>query len=152
MIMMINFLMTATTVCIGLLVGVEFAVSAFVNPVLWALQPSAQGAATRLFARRLGRAMPPWYIASFVLLIIAAIVRHHQSGQILLIAASVIWATVILLTILFLVPINNRMAQLSPEAVASGELREHRKWDALHRLRVVALTASMVCFLLASYL
>jgi uncharacterized membrane protein len=149
---MISFLILVTTVCIGLLVGVEFAVSAFVNPVLWTLEPSAQAAAIRLFARNLGRAMPPWYIASFVLLIIAAIVQRHQSGQILLVAASVIWAAVILLTILFLVPINNRMAQLSGETVSNQTLREHRKWDALHRLRVVALTAAMVCFLLAVYL
>ena len=118
--MMSYFLIIVTTVCIGLLVGVEFAVSAFVNPVLWTLEPSAQAAAIRLFARKLGRAMPPWYIASFVLLVIAAIAQRHQPAENLLIAAAVIWATVILLTILFLVPINNRMAQLSAEAVTNG--------------------------------
>ena len=150
--MMINFLLTAATVCIGLLIGVEFAVSAFVNPILWTLEPSAQTAAIRTFARKLGRAMPPWYIASFVLLVIAAIVQRHQSGHILLIAASVIWATVILLTILFLVPINNRMAQLNAETISNQEMREHRKWDALHRLRVVALITALVCFLLATYM
>ena len=79
--MMINFLLSLTTVCIGLLVGVEFAVSAFVNPVLWTLEPSAQSAAIRLFARKLGRAMPPWYIASFVLLVIAAIAQRHQPAE-----------------------------------------------------------------------
>lgn len=142
-------LITVTTVCIGLLVGVEFAVSAFINPVLWTLEPSAQTAAIGLFARKLGRAMPPWYIASFVPLIIAAIERRHQSGEILLIAAGVLWAAVILLTILFLVPINNRMAQLNEEALANAALQEHKKWDALHRLRVVALVVAMVCFLLA---
>jgi len=146
---MMHALITVTTVCIGLLVGVEFAVSAFINPVLWALEPSAQTAAIRLFARKLGRAMPLWYVASFVLLIIAAIMHRHQSGEILLIAASALWATIILLTILFLVPINNRMAQLSEGAIANGGLREHRKWDSLHRLRVIALAVSMVCFLLA---
>jgi uncharacterized membrane protein len=149
--MMINFLTTATTVFIGLLIGVEFAVSAFVNPVLWTLEPSAQAAAIGMFARRLGRAMPPWYITSFLLLILAAIVRRHQAGEILLIAAIGIWASVILLTILFLVPINNRMARLTAETISNEELRDHRKWDALHRLRVVALRGAMVCFLLASY-
>ena len=150
--MMINFLTMLTTVSIGLLVGVEFAVSAFVNPVLWTLEPSAQSAAIRLFARKLGRAMPPWYIASFVLLVIAAIAQRHQPAENLLIAAAVIWTTVILLTILFLVPINNRMAQLSPKGVTNGTLREHRKWDALHRVRVVALITALVCFLLATYM
>lgn len=149
---MMHALIIVTTVCIGLLIGVEFAVSAFINPVLWTLEPSAQAAAIRLFARKLGRAMPPWYIASFVLLLIATIAHRHQPGEILLIAASVLWATIILLTILFLVPINNRMSQLSEEALVNGTLLEHRKWDALHRLRVVALVAAMVCFLLATYL
>ena len=35
---MMLLLNTLTTVCIGLLIGTEFAVSAFINPVLWKLE------------------------------------------------------------------------------------------------------------------
>jgi len=64
-----NLLHIATILCIGLLIGVEFAVSAFINPVVWKLDLAAQAEAFRLFGRRLGRAMPPWYIASLLLLV-----------------------------------------------------------------------------------
>ena len=139
----------ATTVCIGLLIGTEFAVSAFINPVLRKLDDAAQASAIRLFAQRLGFAMPFWYGASLLLLVLNTIFRRHEPGFSLLGAASAIWAVVILLTILVLVPINNRMARLSPESFLAEQQREHAKWDNLHRFRVAALAAAMCCFLLA---
>ena len=139
-----------TTVCIGVLIGVEFAVSAFVNPILWQLEPDAQANAIRRFAGRLGKTMPPWYVLSLVLLIAEAITQRHAPGENLLIVASLLWAVVIVFTIVFLVPINNRMTQLKPQQFTDQTQRAHRKWDALHRLRVVALAVSMVCFLVAT--
>jgi len=56
---------------------------------------------------------------------------------------------VILLILLFLVPINNRLAHSEPAAVPERAQREHRKWDMLHRLRVLALTAALVLLLSA---
>ena len=47
-----------TSMSIGLMIGTEFSVSAFVNPVLEKLDNSAQAQATRLFARKLGTVMP----------------------------------------------------------------------------------------------
>jgi Domain of unknown function (DUF1772) len=58
---------------------------------------------------------------------------------------------VIVLALLFLVPINNRMMPLDANSAADSSLREHRRWDLLHRGRVAILTTSMVCFLLAIY-
>jgi hypothetical protein len=49
-----SFLDIVTVVSVGLLVGTEFAVSAFVNPVLWKLKDRAQARAVSLFAGRLG--------------------------------------------------------------------------------------------------
>jgi uncharacterized membrane protein len=125
-------------------------VSIFINPILWKLENPVQLTATRLFAKRLGTAMPFWYVASFVLLIAETIVRRHESGAALLAISSVIWATVIVLTILFLVPINNRLAQTGSTSVAEVALQQHRKWDRMHRYRVAALGASMFCFLLST--
>jgi uncharacterized membrane protein len=139
-----------TTGCIGLLIGTELAVAVFINPILWKLENPLQLTATRLFARRLGTAMPFWYVASLLLLIAETIVRRHQSGAPLLALASVIWAAVIVLTILFLVPINNRLAQLGSTSVAEVARQQHRKWDRMHRYRVAALGAAMFCFLLST--
>lgn len=139
----------ATTVCIGLLIGTEFAVAAFINPILRKLGAREQLGAISLFAAKLGAAMPFWYGVSLLLMIAEAIVRHKDNGSMLLIAAIAIWAAVIVLTILFLVPINNRLAKVDPDGAVEPQLMEHGRWDAMHRWRVAALTAAMVCFLLA---
>lgn len=134
-----------TIVCIGLMIGVEFAVSAFVGPILEKLEGSARAQATRLFARILGAVMPFWYGLSLLLLIAEAVVRHGERGFVLLVTACAIWAVVILLTVLILVPINNRVAKMEGEVFSDGLQREHRRWHLLHRWRVFALGVAMVC-------
>lgn len=148
---MTAFLYIATAVCIGLLIGTEFAVSVFINPVLRKLDDRTQAKAVSLFAARLGRAMPFWYGLSLLLLLIEAIVARHEPGNPLLLAACAIWLTVIVLSLLFLVPINNRMMQLDARSFPEEAQREHRKWTILHHLRVTALVVAMICFLLAAH-
>jgi uncharacterized membrane protein len=138
----------AAILCIGLLLGTEFAVSVFINPVVWQLDQRAQASAIRLFAARLGRAMPVWYALSLVFLIAETVVHRNQPGLALLIAACAIWAAVILLTLIFLVPINNRMMHLPTTNLPEQERQEHKKWDSRHRLRIAALSAAFLCFLL----
>jgi uncharacterized membrane protein len=147
---MMSFLGVVTIVCVGLLIGTEFAVSVFVNPVLRKLEDRLQAKAISLFAARLGRAMLFWYGLSLLLLILEAVIRRQERGLPLLIAANAVWAAVIILTLLFLVPINNRMMRLDATSFPAEARREHERWDALHRLRVMALSAALVCFLLAS--
>jgi uncharacterized membrane protein len=143
------FLDVLTTVCIGLLIGTEFAVSAFINPILERLDTNERMKSISLFAKRLGTAMPFWYVLSFVLLLAEAVLRRHADGKVLLITASALWLAVIVLTLAFLVPINNRMMRLDPNSSADTWLREHKTWDVLHRGRVAVLATSMVCFLFA---
>jgi uncharacterized membrane protein len=147
---MLRILDILTAGCIGLLIGTELAVSVFINPILWKLENPVQLTATRLFAKRLGTAMPFWYVASLVLLIAETIVRRHESGAVLLAIASVIWAAVIVLTIVFLVPINNRLAQIGSTSIAEVARQQHRRWDRMHRYRVAALGTSMFFFLLST--
>ncbi|MDW5266354.1 MULTISPECIES: DUF1772 domain-containing protein [Acidobacteriaceae] len=148
---MTSFLYIATTICIGLLIGTEFAVSVFINPVLQKLEDRAHAKAVSLFAARLGHAMPFWYGLSLLLLLVETIAERHEPGSTLLIAASVIWFAVIVLTILFLVPINNRMMQLDAKSFPEEAQREHQRWTTFHHLRVAALVAAMVCFLLVAH-
>ncbi|MGA7106200.1 MAG: DUF1772 domain-containing protein [Terracidiphilus sp.] len=143
------FLSVATTVCLGLLAGTEFAVSAFVNPVLWQLEPRTQASLIRTFGKNLGAAMPVWYGLSFLLLLVECVLYRHAPGFWLLIAASAIWMVVIVLTLLFLVPLNNRLVALDPGDWTEETWRAHGKWDARHRLRIAALVTALVCFALA---
>jgi uncharacterized membrane protein len=106
-----------------------------------------QSVAIRVLARSLGTAVPFWYIANLLLLVSATVGHLHQPGVVLLGAATGVWATVIVLTLLFLVPINNRMARMDADAFTETARREHRKWDTLHKVRVAALALAMVTFL-----
>lgn len=136
-----------TTISVGLMIGAEFAVSAFVNPVLKKLDDSTQGYAARLFAKRLGTVMPFWYGISLLLLIAETISMRRHPGMAFLTAASVLWAAVIVLSLMLLVPINNRIANMDPAAFTELLRREHTRWDTLHRWRVLALSVAMICML-----
>jgi uncharacterized membrane protein len=145
-----TFILTvAAIVSIGLMIGAELAVSAFINPIVWQLDEKSRGQAARLFARRLGTAMPFWYVGNFLLLVALFLLLRGQPGTAVLGAASGIWAAVIILTVIFLVPINNRLARPDAELPLGEAHRQHRRWDAMHRARVVALVAAFTLLLLA---
>jgi Domain of unknown function (DUF1772) len=136
-----------TILLVGLMIGNELAVSLFVNPVMWQLDNRSQTQALNLFARILGKAMPTWYALCLVLMLVEAYVRRHEQGLALLMIAASIWIVVILLTVMLLVPINNRVSAMTPEIFAASGKIEHKKWDTMHRWRVLALTVAMVCLL-----
>lgn len=130
-----------TILCATLLVGNEFAVSAFVNPILWQLEPVAQSRALSLAAKSLGAVMPFWYASSLILMIAESILRRHQPAFFWIAAAAALWVAVIIFTITMLVPINNRIAKLDSASSHAIDWRaQHRHWDSLHRLRIALIT------------
>lgn len=128
----------------GLMVGTELSVSAFVNPALRRLESGPQAQAVSILARSLGHAMPVWYGLCFALLVLESFLRRHQTMLALLLTATAIWAAVILLSISVLVPINNRLASLNTAAPAPDWERDHRKWDVLHRIRILLLLVALL--------
>ncbi len=145
---MTTLLNITTILSIGLMIGTELAVSLFVNPVIGKLDNRARLAALRLFAARLGFAMPFWYCLNLLLLIAETFRLRRDSRFPLVGAATAMWAAVIVLTLFFLVPINNRLARLSPDAPTRETLDQHQKWDSMHRLRIAALATAMILFLI----
>jgi hypothetical protein len=142
-----DLLNIATILCIGLLIGAELSVSAFINPVVWKLDLVAQARAFPLFGRRLGRAMPFWYIAGLLLLVSETITHRHGYHVELLGGAVAFWGAAIALSLLSLVPINNRMVRMSADGFTQSVQRDLRKWDSLHRVRISLLAIAMVFFL-----
>lgn len=142
-----DLLNIATILCIGLLIGAEVSVSAFINPVVWKLDLAAQATAFPLFGSRLGRAMPIWYIAGLLLLVTETIANRHGSHVGLLGIAIALWGAAIALSLLSLVPINNRMVRMSADGFTQSVQRDLRKWDSLHRVRISLLAIAMVFFL-----
>jgi uncharacterized membrane protein len=137
-----------TVVSMGLLAGNELAVSAFANPAVWRLEEHAKARALRLLAKALGGLMPIWYGLCLLLLGLATYLHRQDEAFRFLLAASVIWALVIVYTIALMVPINNRIAALDENRPSEGWLTQHKRWDRLHRWRVFFLTVSLVCLAL----
>ena len=143
-----SFFSLATIVSVGLMIGVELAVWVFINPVVWTLENGGQAHAAQLFAKRLGTAMPFWYTANFMLLVVETTLERGHAAFRLLSAASGIWAAVIVLTLIFLVPINNRLARPDASWSIEHSHRQHLRWHAMHRARVIALGAAFVLLLI----
>ncbi len=133
-----------TIVLAGLMVGNELTVSLFINPVMWKLDAGAQAKALSLFAGILGRVMPFWYGLCLILFLIETVVHRGEPGFYPLVAASILWAAIIVFTIVWLVPINNRVAALAEGAPLERWLPEHRRWDRLHRVRILLLLVALV--------
>jgi uncharacterized membrane protein len=132
-----------TILCVGIMTGNEFAVSAFVNPAIWQLDQPAQARAASLFARSLGKVMPIWYALSLVLLIAEAIVRRHSGAVSFLYAAVALLALSVVFSIGLLVPINNRIARLETNSPDPRWREDHKRWDNLHRIRIAMLVAAL---------
>ncbi|HEY1216833.1 MAG TPA: DUF1772 domain-containing protein [Bryobacteraceae bacterium] len=137
-----------TIICIGLMTGVEFCIAAFINPIFAQLPDTAKNTAISLGARQLGRVMPFWYMSGLLLLVTESVVKRHSSHIELLWSASLIWAVAIVLSIFFLVPINNRIVAAGASAFSEELRRQHDRWHLLHRWRVAALVLAMTMFLL----
>ena len=134
-----HFLDVATLFVVLTLVGVEFSVSAFVNPAAWRLEPEAQLKMLSRFALVLGKVMPVWYAVATLLFAIETWLAWHTPGRAFLLTADAIWLVTSLASILVEVPLNNRVA----EGAADWQ-RAHRFWDRTHRARIVALATTAV--------
>lgn len=128
------------------LIGVEFSVSAFVNPAAWRLDPEPQLRMLSRFAWALGKVMPVWYPVCTLLLSVQTWLRWHTPGFGILLIADAIWLLASVGSIFFLVPLNNRVAE-----GATGWQRLHRTWDKRHRVRIAALAiaAFLVTYVIA---
>jgi uncharacterized membrane protein len=124
----------ATIFSVVTLVGIEFSVSAFVNPAAWRLDPEAQSKMLSRFAFVLGRVMPVWYPVCTLMLGIQTWLGWYRPGLGLLLTADAIWVLTSLASLFFLVPLNSRIA-----AGAADWQAIHRTWDKRHRARIAAL-------------
>ena len=137
-----------SVVVVGVMVGVEFAVAVFVNPILNRLSLDASMAARGDGARILGKVMPVWYAASLGLMIGYALSRWGQPSAGPAFASAVLLAVSVVMSILFLVPIAARSATWTPETAPPDWREQSSKWDRLHYLRV---TVIVIAFVLAAW-
>ncbi|AGP61094.1 DUF1772 domain-containing protein [Streptomyces rapamycinicus] len=139
-----NTLAVVTVVIVGLLVGVEFAVAAFVNPIISRLPNNGGLAARGEGARLLGKVMPFWYIGSVLLSAFWAAMASGDAGAGLIVTAAALLVLSVLMSIALLVPINSRVAQWTQDTVPADWREQLGRWDRFHYLRVGVIIAAFV--------
>jgi uncharacterized membrane protein len=121
------------------LLGVEFSVSAFMNPAASRLEPESQLKMLGRSALVLGKVMPVWYSLSTLFLGIQTWLRWHTPGRAILLTADAIMILIAVASIFVLVPLARRVAD-----GAADWQRIHRIWDRRNRVRIAALATAAV--------
>ncbi|MBP2579670.1 putative membrane protein [Streptomyces sp. PvR006] len=146
---MLNALEVFTTVVVGLMVGVEFAVAFVINPIFNAL-PEDSGQLGRAHGgRMLGAVMPVWYIGSLVLAAVWAVAGWSQGGAGLVVTAGALLIVSVIMSILLLVPINNRGKTWTPENRPADWKDQMKRWDRYHYVRVAVIIAAFTLLVAA---
>jgi uncharacterized membrane protein len=131
-----------TVVVVGLMVGVEFSVAFVLNPILNGL-PDDSGQRGRAHGgRMLGALMPFWYIGSLVLSAVWAIAGWHHPGAGLVVIAAALLIVSVIMSLLLLVPINNRGKTWTTENRPEDWKEQLNRWDRFHYVRVAVIIAA----------
>ncbi|MFJ9517522.1 anthrone oxygenase family protein [Kitasatospora sp. NPDC101801] len=146
---MLNALEVFTTVVVGLLVGVEFSVAFIINRILRALPEDSYQLGRAHGGRMLGALMPFWYIGSLVLAVVWAAGRWHQAGTGLVVTGAGLLVLSVVMSILLLVPINNRSKSWTPENRPADWREQSDRWDRYHYARVAVLIAAFTLLVTA---
>ncbi len=131
-----------TVVAIGLMVGVEFAVAVFVNPIFDRLPGEAGLAARSDGGRVLGRVMPFWYSGSIVLAAVWVVLAWGGAAVVPVGVAAGLLVLAIVLSITLLVPINDRVKTWSAGDAPADWRAQVGRWDRLHYARVALLVVA----------
>lgn len=147
---MFNALAIVTTTVVGLMVGVEFCVAVFVNPILTRLPVGPSIEAHADGGRVLGRVMPFWYAGSLLLTAGLTADAWGRLSASAAIAAAALLAASVVMSVTLLVPINNRSASWTASDHPADWREQHRRWDRLHYARVAIIVAAFVLVAVAA--
>jgi uncharacterized membrane protein len=133
----------------ALMVGNEFTVAAFINPAFDRLPEQPQAYAARETARIFGRVMPFWMPANLLLniLLVFPVAELYSTSWWSYSTAAVLFAFVIVFSVVFPVPINNRIAKWNPEVLPNDWRELRRRWDKFHYVRIVLLLSALACLI-----
>ncbi|MEV6232671.1 DUF1772 domain-containing protein [Saccharopolyspora shandongensis] len=139
---MLSALAVCTIVVVGLMVGVEFSVAFVINPILNGLPDDSNQRGRSHGGRMLGAVMPVWYIGSLVLVAVWAIAGWHHDGAGLVVTAGALLILSVVMSLLLLVPINNRGKTWTPENRPEDWKEQMNRWDRYHYVRVAIIIAA----------
>ncbi|MHC5260371.1 anthrone oxygenase family protein [Streptomyces sp. UC4497] len=146
---MLDALEVITTVVLGVMVGVEFSVAFVMNRTFSGLPDDANQQARSHGGRMLGAVMPFWYFGSLVLIAIWTAATWGDGGTGLLVTAAALLVVSILMSILLLVPINNRGKTWTAETRPADWKEQTSRWDRYHYVRVAVIIAAFAVLVTA---
>ncbi|MGW3177568.1 anthrone oxygenase family protein [Streptomyces sp. NPDC001153] len=146
---MLNALEIVTTVVVGVMVGVEFSVLFVINPILNALPEDSGQLGHAHGGRMLGAVMPVWYIGSLVLVGIWALAGRHHHGTGLVVTAGALLLLSVVMSVLLLVPINNRNKTWTPENRPEDWKEQLNRWLRWHYVRVAVIIGAFTLLVTA---
>ena len=146
---MLNALEVLTIVVVGVMVGVEFSVAFVLNRILDALPDDSSQLGRAHGGRMLGAVMPVWYITSLVLVAVWAIAGWQDPGTGLLVAAAALLIVSVIMSVVLLVPINNRSKTWTPENRPADWKQQMNRWDRFHYVRVAVIIAAFALLVAA---
>ncbi|SCE93754.1 DUF1772 domain-containing protein [Micromonospora mirobrigensis] len=146
---MLNALQVLTTVVVGLMVGVELSVAVVINPILDALPGDAGQLGRAHGGRMLGAAMPVWYIGSLALVTVWAVAGWRHPGNTLVVVSGGLLLLSVVMSVLLLVPINNRGKTWTPDNRPADWKQQMRRWDRLHLVRIAVIIAAFTLLVTA---
>ncbi len=146
---MLSAVEVVTTVVVGVMVGVEFSVVFVMNRILNALPEDSGQLGHAHGGRMLGALMPFWYVGSLALSAIWAIAgRHHHGAGLVMTAAGLLLVSVAM-SVLLLVPINNRNKAWTPGNRPADWKEQLRRWERYHYVRVAVIVAAFTLLVAA---
>ena len=143
---MLTALAVVTTTVVGLMVGVEFAVAVFINPMLLRLPAGPALEARADGARVLGLVMPFWYVGSLALTagLTAATWGRSATGAGAATTAAALLAVSVVMSVALLVPIARRSGTWTANDHPADYREQQQRWDRLHYARVAIIVAGFV--------
>ncbi|MET8980526.1 DUF1772 domain-containing protein [Streptomyces sp. NPDC004539] len=139
---MLSALEVVTIVVVGVMVGVEFSVAFVMNPILNALPGDAGQLGHAHGGRMLGALMPVWYIGSLVLVAVWAAAGWGRQGTTLVVISAGLLILSVLMSVLLLVPINNRGKTWTPENRPADWQQQLNRWLRWHYARVAVIVGA----------
>ena len=146
---MLSALEVLTIVVVGLMVGVEFSVAFVINPILNGLPDDSAQLGRAQGGRMLGALMPFWYIGSLVLSAVWAIAGWRHPGTVLVVIAAALLIVSVIMSLLLLVPINNRGKTWTTENRPEDWKEQMNRWDRFHYVRVALIIAAFALLVTA---
>ncbi|MDX2297433.1 MULTISPECIES: DUF1772 domain-containing protein [Streptomyces] len=146
---MLTALEVVTTVVVGVMVGVEFAVAFVMNPILNALPEDSTQLGHAHGGRMLGAVMPVWYIGSLVLVAVWVVAAWGHAGTGLVVTAGALLILSVIMSVLLLVPINNRNKTWTPQNRPADWKEQINRWNRYHYARVAVIVAAFTSLVAA---